>query len=190
MRSKLKNFKKIFGNSEIENLWNFRKPEVFNRQCSWSILNLGVQILLCEGQVLKNFKKIFGNSEIENLWNFRKPEVFKRRYFWSIWTLDSNPVMRGTGPKKFHRNFWEHSKGVTFEVFEPWVQILSIYARDRIWTCVGTKPTDLESVPFDRSGTPAFLRGAGKLVWPEHIHEQTQSPLMSSECVSSSGNSA
>ena len=135
-----------------------------------------------------------------NFWEFRDWKSLKIQETWSLQKalllkylnlgFKSYPFMRGTGPKKFHRNFWEHSKGVTFEVFEPWVQILSIYARDRIWTCVGTKPTDLESVPFDRSGTPAFLRGAGKLVWPEHIHEQTQSPLMSSECVSSSGNSA
>ena len=79
-----------------------------------------IQILLCEGQVLKNFIEIFGNIQKALLLKYLNLG-FK-----------SYPFMRGTGPKKFHRNFWEHSKGVTFEVFEPWVQILSIYARDRI----------------------------------------------------------
>ena len=37
-------------------------------------------------------------------------------------------------------------------IFEP---TLFHNAGDRTRTCVGTKPTALEAVPFDHSGTPA-----------------------------------
>jgi len=92
----LKNFIEIFGNSEIENLWKFRKPEVFKRRYFWSIWTLDSNpIHLCEGQVLKNFIEIFGNIQKALLLKYLNLG-FK-----------SYPFMRGTGPKKFQKNFWE-----------------------------------------------------------------------------------